>query len=213
MISYYKEDREYELLNIIELSKIHAVSPVQGKSKIFGIVTKERTFYLECESEVEMNSWISIIGQQMEDIGEKPKKTLTNPILLPAPTFLANSMERLSTVDSISPNTSAPVKVPGITRKPFRAQSVTQNLPVSKSNLARSWSSYLPSGDQDQNHEIKFQGVGPSTQFQTKVQLDKVWCQGFVYKLNSGIGMKTWKRYWFVLRGGKLISYKNQLVP
>lgn len=37
--------------------------------------------------------------------------------------------------------------------------------------------------------------------------------QGFLEKLKLGIGKsKKLKRYWFVIRNGKLISYKNESV-
>ena len=212
-------------MNIIELNKIHAVSVVENKPKIFGIVTKERTYYLECDSEAEMHAWISKIEQQIDNVAgnNAAKKSLNRPLLLPTPTVLSNSLERLSTVDRLSPKIERaspviepmPIQIPGkhgSLKKQFRAQSaVTNTLPAQKSILTRSYSSYLPNNDQDQPHELKFENNQQLT-FQTKAQIDKVWKQGFVYKLNSGIGMKTWKRYWFVLRGNKLISYRNQLV-
>lgn len=164
---------------------------------------------------MEMNDWIQRIDQQITNEMNTSSKSISNPILLAKEEVMSHSLDRLPKVGTSSTQ-SKPILIPGQTSTvQFRAQSYTKSkLPIANSHMTRSWSSYIPSGDrdQDQDHNIEFKQINPLPNFKTRIELDKIWCQGFVYKLNSGIGMKTWKRYWLVCRRGKLISYKNQLV-
>lgn len=64
-LSYYEDEREYELLCIIPLCDVNAVAEVRTakRQNVFGLVTAERTFYLQAENREEMTSWISVLKQ------------------------------------------------------------------------------------------------------------------------------------------------------
>ncbi|KAI8906465.1 hypothetical protein EDD86DRAFT_61251 [Gorgonomyces haynaldii] len=69
-LSYYKNDQEYELHNIVRLDTIHAIGPIDAKKKeyAFGIVCKERTYYLQASSQEEMLEWISQLKKAIKGV-------------------------------------------------------------------------------------------------------------------------------------------------
>jgi hypothetical protein len=65
--------KEYELLHLIEISKIHSVAPVEYKdwTNVFGIVTKERTFYLEAPTPEDSVTWMKAVSQLVKKNASK----------------------------------------------------------------------------------------------------------------------------------------------
>ncbi|KAJ3028823.1 hypothetical protein HDV00_010008 [Rhizophlyctis rosea] len=68
-IRYYKNEKEYELLAIINLKDVHRVAEVELKKRedVFGIVTKQRTYYVQAASEAERNDWLAAIKATCKD--------------------------------------------------------------------------------------------------------------------------------------------------
>lgn len=64
-LAYYKNDKEYQLLRLIDLSDVHTVTAVELKRSQngFGIVTPKRTFYIKAQDQVDMRDWITKLNQ------------------------------------------------------------------------------------------------------------------------------------------------------
>ncbi|KAJ3092526.1 hypothetical protein HK102_006303, partial [Quaeritorhiza haematococci] len=69
-IAYYKNEREYELLHIIHLENVHAIAPVERKKRqnVFGVVTKQRTYFFQAFSPEEMEEWMSMLRKQKKEM-------------------------------------------------------------------------------------------------------------------------------------------------
>lgn len=63
-LSYYKDDKEYQILRKIAITDIHACAQVEVKrrSHTFGIVTPKRTYYVEAGDGDEAEGWVSRIN-------------------------------------------------------------------------------------------------------------------------------------------------------
>ncbi|RIA96321.1 hypothetical protein C1645_815487 [Glomus cerebriforme] len=63
-LAYYKSDKEYELLKILDMNDVHAVAEVKLKNKqnVFGIVTHKRTYYVQAASKKELDEWVEAIN-------------------------------------------------------------------------------------------------------------------------------------------------------
>ncbi|KAF9973538.1 hypothetical protein BGZ73_003201 [Actinomortierella ambigua] len=62
--AYYKDNKEYELLRIVDLRDIHRAAEVESKNKVgvFVLITPKRTFTLQAESAAAMHAWIDAIN-------------------------------------------------------------------------------------------------------------------------------------------------------
>ncbi|KAJ3034738.1 hypothetical protein HK097_004410, partial [Rhizophlyctis rosea] len=72
-LCYYKNDKEYELLAIVNLPDVHAVAEVELKKRlnVFGVVTKQRTYYMQANNEEEMKAWVEGIQEARKKAGGK----------------------------------------------------------------------------------------------------------------------------------------------
>ncbi|KAJ3100948.1 hypothetical protein HDU97_001832 [Phlyctochytrium planicorne] len=62
ILAYYKNEKEYELLKIIPLADVHTIAEVRDLKKrknVFGVVTRQRTYYVMCDSKEQMDEWLS----------------------------------------------------------------------------------------------------------------------------------------------------------
>ncbi|KAF9392600.1 hypothetical protein CPB97_000053 [Podila verticillata] len=64
-LAYYKDNKEYELLRIIDIRDVHRAAEVsvKHKSHVFVILTPRRTFTVQTKDQTEMQEWISAINQ------------------------------------------------------------------------------------------------------------------------------------------------------
>ncbi|KAF9287550.1 hypothetical protein BGZ68_001647 [Mortierella alpina] len=64
-LAYYKDNKEYELLRIIDIRDVHRAAevPVKHKSGGFVILTPRRTFTLQANDISEMRDWVHAINQ------------------------------------------------------------------------------------------------------------------------------------------------------
>ncbi|KAG0221026.1 hypothetical protein B0O80DRAFT_457039 [Mortierella sp. GBAus27b] len=64
-LAYYKDDKEYELLRIIDIRDLHRAAEVSVKHKTgtFVILTPRRTLTVQAQSVAEMKEWIQAINQ------------------------------------------------------------------------------------------------------------------------------------------------------
>ncbi|KAG0268554.1 hypothetical protein BGZ95_002421 [Linnemannia exigua] len=63
--AYYKDDKEYELLRILDVRDVHRAAevPAKHKSAVFMILTPRRTFTVQAKSVAEMQEWLQAINQ------------------------------------------------------------------------------------------------------------------------------------------------------
>ncbi|KAF9123579.1 hypothetical protein BGX30_001398 [Mortierella sp. GBA39] len=63
--AYYKDDKEYELLRILDVRDVHRAAevPAKHKSAVFVILTPRRTFTVQAKSVAEMQEWLQAINQ------------------------------------------------------------------------------------------------------------------------------------------------------
>ncbi|KAF9564860.1 hypothetical protein EC968_004389 [Mortierella alpina] len=64
-LAYYKDNKEYELLRMIDIRDVHRAAevPVKHKSGVFVILTPRRTFTLQANDVSEMRDWVHAINQ------------------------------------------------------------------------------------------------------------------------------------------------------
>lgn len=62
-LAYYKDEKEYKLLHIINMSIAHAIDEVKIKTHAycFGIVTRQRTYYMKAASREELDEWLEAL--------------------------------------------------------------------------------------------------------------------------------------------------------
>lgn len=78
--------QEYRLLRLIPLSSIHACSPIELKkhSFTFGIVTPQRTYYVQASSAQEVADWCGTVARAQEEI--QARRTIGSLDVTPIPT-------------------------------------------------------------------------------------------------------------------------------
>ncbi|CAG8448335.1 158_t:CDS:2 [Acaulospora morrowiae] len=69
-LAYYKSDKEYELLRILDLNDIRAVAEVKLKNRtdVFGIVTPKRTYYVQAVNKKELEEWVDVINKVKKEV-------------------------------------------------------------------------------------------------------------------------------------------------
>ncbi|KAI8928641.1 hypothetical protein BC831DRAFT_509850 [Entophlyctis helioformis] len=82
LVAYYKNDREYEILNIIDLALVTTVAPVELKKRpfVFGLVTRKRTFYMAAPSLFDMHLWIRSIRAVHRDVHANDPRPVLSPL-------------------------------------------------------------------------------------------------------------------------------------
>ncbi|KAF9356414.1 hypothetical protein BGX34_009939 [Mortierella sp. NVP85] len=65
-LAYYKDDKEYEIIRIIDLHDVHRAAEVpakHSKSGVFLIMTPQKTYTVQAQSVAEMKEWVEAINQ------------------------------------------------------------------------------------------------------------------------------------------------------
>ncbi|CAG8579735.1 10695_t:CDS:2 [Ambispora gerdemannii] len=64
-LAYYKDEKEYELLRILDMNDVHAVAEVElkHKSNVFGIFTSKRTYYIQANDKKELYEWVDALNK------------------------------------------------------------------------------------------------------------------------------------------------------
>ena len=67
-LAYYKTSAEYQLHRLLDLHEVHTCTPVSLKKheNTFGVVSAARTFYLQAETQAEMQAWVSALKDAKE---------------------------------------------------------------------------------------------------------------------------------------------------
>lgn len=158
---YYANSKEYELLGMIPLSAIVAISQITHKTRkgVFGIVTARRTFYLS-DSEGTCQSWITAIQAAVSNLNIT-EKTFGEP--------------------SITTTESLKSAVAGIGDEIQPTRVNTQSFPVDEfSSEGEPVDPVDPLSDDQQEWMEESSFVNDNI----------VRCQGYLYKRQHSIGWK-----------------------
>jgi len=91
-VAYYKDQSEYKLLRLLDLSEIHAITPCALKrhTYTFGLVSPSRTYYLQAGNQRELEDWVRLMRECREGLvgvetvrGEQDEGLATPPIPIP----------------------------------------------------------------------------------------------------------------------------------
>ncbi|KAJ3222476.1 hypothetical protein HK099_002282 [Clydaea vesicula] len=69
-LCYYNDEKEYELLTIINLNEIHTIAMVNYNSHrefVFALVSPNRTFYMQAETKESLVDWVATIKAVKKD--------------------------------------------------------------------------------------------------------------------------------------------------
>ncbi|ODO01389.1 hypothetical protein I350_06208 [Cryptococcus amylolentus CBS 6273] len=75
-LAYYKDDKEYSLKKVVDLTQIHTVAPVDMKkhNNAFGIVVPKRTYFVKASTTNEVEEWVHDINEMRRRLSEKEEE-------------------------------------------------------------------------------------------------------------------------------------------
>ncbi|KAI8053203.1 hypothetical protein BDF22DRAFT_743126 [Syncephalis plumigaleata] len=199
---YYKDQREYKSLGIIDLIHIKAVAAIPRKKRmnVFGVLTIRRKYYFQAGSPEDMLGWIHALREACQAATDNAQETTEKPAahrrsLLPSwATPTRPSVDSTNTTN----NNNHQGAVKSYSNPPVSNQSATSINTTAVTAHMDDTTSPIPAGSSGSN------GSGGST--------EPVLLQGYLTKLshNSKVGaIRTWQKRWFVLRNSQLTYYKN----
>ncbi|KAL1918365.1 uncharacterized protein VTP21DRAFT_3025 [Calcarisporiella thermophila] len=235
-LAYYKDEREYKLLRLLELDDIHNVEEVKLKhhENVFAIVTPSRTYYVRTDNKQDKELWIREINQAINElkdeedpIDDEQPLTVSNagvvPIDIPqqrrpsiglsslsstfAPVLSSSPTQQQQGVDA-SHNGNLKLNIPS-------GHSYTSNKSTPISPLTPS----SPSGASyvrdisDAYASSEEEDLFEDTPQQAKQIPDnssdgnQVLLQGYLLKLGRN---KSWRKRYFVLRTNRLSYYRHE---
>ncbi|KAL1920166.1 uncharacterized protein VTP21DRAFT_1312 [Calcarisporiella thermophila] len=204
-IAYYKDEKEYKLLHVMDLQDVHTVEEVKHKDKqnVFVIVTPARTYFIRADSRPIMESWISAINGARAQ-AEKPREEQEEDEDERAvPNIITNPTQP---VVGILKSTTAPqpITIPVATPSESADPSSHPVSSYSSGGLVGSRDPYDPnmSSEDDDDFASPVQDIPPHLLMDD----DRVLHQGYLNKMRRN---KTWKKRWFVLRSSRFSYYRN----
>ncbi|KDQ57062.1 hypothetical protein JAAARDRAFT_178587 [Jaapia argillacea MUCL 33604] len=192
-LAYYKTSAEYKLLRLLDLGEVHACTPVSLKkhANTFGLVSPARTYYLQAETQHEVQEWVEAISDARQ-------------------TLLSTSTQNSAHSNS---QTSTPIPIPRARETSHYPPPVTPS-PPSHSALAHGLTS-SESEDGASNAPRSYPPISPiratfppspKAPFSATADPTKMVASG--YLLKCGSKRRNWRKRWFVLTGEKL-SYSG----
>ncbi|GAA5821724.1 hypothetical protein JCM11251_000989 [Rhodosporidiobolus azoricus] len=142
----YKTDKEYRLLRLIPIPDIHSVSPVELKKHphAFGIVTPQRTYYVEATSTAEVHSWCELINRAKADyVARATTTSIDTPTSGPGteqPTPMGPSPTQTPKQEAYRPDVSMAIPIPAAATQGGQRQQ-----PPPGSSYATTTSGFTPS--------------------------------------------------------------------
>ena len=209
-LAYYKTPAEYKLLRLLEISEIHAITPVTLKrhENTFGIVTRARTFYLQAESQDEVEAWVTRLNEAKDGL-QSTNSAGAVPIPIANPPPPAPSAYQAAVVGSPSSPTKASPNPPQLIVPPspkIVAFSEPSSPIQANANKRNSRTIIVTSSDSEIDEPIKTPGIGTAN----SKDASKLIMSGYLMKCGSK--RKTWRKRWFVLSGEKMIYTGSHMV-
>ncbi|KAF4597602.1 hypothetical protein EYR40_008064 [Pleurotus pulmonarius] len=189
-LAYYKTSAEYKLLRLVELSEVHSCTTVALKKheNTFVLVSQSRTYYLQAQSQSEVEGWISAIEDARQTLMATSTQTsITSPIPIPG---------------SRMHQTPRPYPI-AITPSPPNPSYMQQNVTSSDSEDAspRAQRTVSLSSQQPQTPTIAT-SQSPNSK-SIPADRAKMILSGYLMKCDSK--RRNWRKRWFILTGEKLM--------
>lgn len=183
---------------MLDISEIHAVTPVSLKrhENTFGIVTRARSFYLQAETQDEVEVWVTRLNE-VKDASQ--------------PTNVAGAVPTAYQATVVgSPTSSAKASPTPQLIVPPSPKIVAFSEPSSpiqaNANKRNSRTITVTSSDSEIDEPAKTPGTGTSN----PKDASKVIMSGYLMKCGSK--RKTWRKRWFVLSADKMIYTGSHMV-
>lgn len=219
-MSYYKDEREYELLDCIALPNISRVLSLQDTSKqyVFAMITKDRTFYFQAQTQEEMNDWLNVFRKHIRVRSPVGIHTSTAPVTIPHSDI--NHKPLIEREYSSSPVEVSPLVF--VNQSP-NSHQVTNFHSTSSSrkptvhfldepdlkSLQLNTPNFSPVNEMHNNAFMS--SSDDSLPDLHCIEDNRVLHSGYLLKLSGRVN-KTMRLKWFVLRSHKLAIYKNEKV-
>ncbi|TFY71724.1 hypothetical protein EVG20_g1291 [Dentipellis fragilis] len=196
-LAYYKTSAEYQLHRLLDLNDVHSCTPVSLKKheNTFGVVSATRTFYLQAQSQEDMQDWVRAIREAKETLQatstQNSASTAAIPIPVPRrsgshppPPVTPSPPHHLHAITSSESEDASPH-----TQRMYATSSSPQSFPLSSSPRQMS-------------------GVSPAAAAARRRGSDrkngsKPVASGYLMKCGSK--RRNWRKRWFVLNGDKLM--------
>ena len=207
-LAYYKTPAEYKLLRLLDISEIHAITPVSLKrhDNTFGIVTRGRTFYLQAETQDEVEVWVAKLNEA-KDALQSTNSSVAVPIATPPPS--APSAYQAAIVGSPASPAKASTTPPQLVVPPspkIVAFSEPSSPVQANTNRRNSRAITVSSSDSEPDEPIKTPVAGPAN----PKDAGKVIMSGYLMKCGSK--RKTWRKRWFVLSADRMVYTGSHMV-
>ncbi|ORY04988.1 PH domain-like protein [Basidiobolus meristosporus CBS 931.73] len=186
-LACYKDNKEYELERIIDLSEAKQILEVTWKSRknVFAIIVEKKKYYLQAESRTQLDEWLSsmdfvLSGLAEDDIPEEP-----------------THIRKGSSVSRTSIHGKSGVDHPKVC-----THSLQRKIHVPSHGHA---AEVVSSEDDEEADEV----VDEDEEVEFPQSSDsKILFNGYLYKQCEMY--KVWRKRWFVLRSHTLSYYKNE---
>jgi hypothetical protein len=187
-LAYYKTSAEYQLLKILDLSEVHSCTAISLKkhANTFGLVSPVRTFYLQANSQKEVQEWVKAIQDAREALmaTSTVNSVPTPPIPIPGAHARSGSFQA-------APATPSPASHPS-----FMQNVTSSDSEDGSPSAARAYSTSpqtRPSIASSPSKVLHLPGKESS----------KILISGYLMK--CGQKRNSWRKRWFVLDGERLI--------
>ncbi|KAG8867395.1 hypothetical protein FRC20_005861 [Serendipita sp. 405] len=212
-LACYKTSAEYKLLNLLDLSDVHAATPVQLKRhpNTCGIVTRARTFYFQAETAGEIDEWVNRLNKAREGLNGKVPAT---PTVIPPPSEPSSPINAVASPPNTSdvpdpakqkPSPSISIVTPA--SPPTRIGEPSSPIPATPSgrvprNAPTSNTSSDSEDGESQGQGGRLQKVSSPMRENMSKDNGKTIITGYLMK--CGGHRKIWRKRWFVLTTTKL---------
>lgn len=194
-LAYYKTSAEYQLLKILDLSEVHSCTAISLKkhANTFGLVSPVRTFYLQANTQQEVQEWVKAIQDARE------------------------ALMATSTVNSVP---TPPIPIPGAHARSGSSQAAPATpSPASHPSFMQN----VTSSDSEDGSPSAARAYSTSPQTRSGIasspskalhlpgkESSKILISGYLMK--CGQKRNSWRKRWFVLDGERLIYSGSHMV-
>lgn len=195
---------------MLDLSEIHAITPVSLKrhENTFGIVTRARTFYLQAETQDEVEGWVVRLNEAkdaLQPTNPAEAVPIANP---PPPAPSAYQAAIVGSPASASPAKASPMPPQLIVPPSPKIVAFSEpSSPVQvNANKRNSRTITVTSSDSEPDEPTKT----PVTGTANPKDAGKVIMSGYLMK--CGRKRKTWRKRWFVLSADRMVYTGSHMV-
>lgn len=211
-LACYKTSAEYKLMRLLDISDIHAATPVQLKRhpNACGIVTQGRTFYFQAEASAEIDQWVTKINAAKEAL--QTSSVPGTPVVIPpsGPITEAESKKELSappkppTTISLAIPPASPTVVFTQPSSPISAvASPSRNRAAQASNTSSDSEDGATSGSPMHKSPRSPSRDASGSKDKEAKDIGKPVLSGYLMK--CGGRRKIWRKRWFILTQNKLV--------